>query len=77
MTTQHESDAQGIENIKVRVLPDGRMDRRNAALYLGVTPKTLATWAWQNKGPATHPVGGRIYYLKRELDRFIGGEDVA
>lgn len=26
-------------------LPDGRLDRRNAALYLGRSPKTLAQWA--------------------------------
>ncbi len=77
MTAPLDTDTQTIENVKVRVLPDGRMDRRNAALYLGVSPKTLATWAWQSKGPPSHQVGGRVFYLKRELDRFIGGENAA
>jgi len=40
-----------IDMVRVRVLPDGRMDRENAARYLGRRPKTLAMWAWHGKGP--------------------------
>ncbi len=39
-----ESHKADLEPIRVRVLPDGRMDRENAAKYLGKKPKTLAMW---------------------------------
>ena len=32
-----------IRVVDVVILPDGRMDRKNAALYLGLSVKTLAT----------------------------------
>ena len=32
--------------------PDGRMDRKSAAVYLGCAPKTLADWATKGVGPA-------------------------
>lgn len=62
-----------IERVRVRILPDGRMDRNNAAAYLGHSTKTLAMWAVANKGPRYVLVGGRAFYFKADLDRFIGG----
>ena len=62
------------EVIRVRVLPDGRMDRENAAKYLGKAPKTLAMWTMNGKGPPTHRLGGRCYYYKQQLDAFIRGD---
>ena len=62
-----------IERPCIRVLPDGRMDRENAVKYLGVKPKTLATWACQNKGPKVIRVGGRVFYFREDLDAFIQG----
>ena len=59
------------EKVRVRILPDGRMTRDNAAQYLGLKPKTLAMWAYQGKGPSVVRVGGRCFYFKGELDRFI------
>jgi hypothetical protein len=67
------SDADGHDEIRVRVLPDGRMDRENAAQYLGHQPKTLAMWAYQGKGPRSVKVGGRVFYFRRDLDEFIRG----
>jgi hypothetical protein len=49
------------------------MTRRNAALYLGHAEKTLAMWAIVGKGPAFMKVGGRVFYLRADLDRFIQG----
>ena len=49
-----------IEQIRVRVLPDGRMTRRDAAHYLGNAEKTLAMWAMVGKGPPGNRVGGRV-----------------
>ena len=66
-----------VEPIRVRILPDGRMDRENAARYLGRKPKTLAMWTMQGKGPPAHKAGGRVFYFKRELDEFLGIEAVA
>ncbi len=63
-----------VEPIKVRILPGGRIDRKNAARYLDRKPKTLAMWTVQNKGPPAHKAGGRVFYFKRELDEFLGIE---
>ena len=65
---------EAIENVRVRVLPDGRMDRENAARYLGRKPKTLAMWLMNGKGPSPTKVGGRIFYFKTDLDDFIQGK---
>jgi hypothetical protein len=66
-----------IDVVRVRVLPDGRLDRRNAASYLGRSPKTLAQWALQGKGPPPHKdnVSGRVFYYLDELDACIAGND--
>ena len=63
----------GMDQVRVRVLPDGRMTRRHAARYLGVAPKTLAMWALEGKGPSSLLVGGRRFYFKDDLDAFIRG----
>ena len=63
-----------IERVRVRILPDGRMTRDDAARYLGMTSKTLAMWWTQRKGPRAHRVGGRCFYYQDELDVFIQGE---
>ena len=59
------------KRISVRVLPDGRMTRQDAARYLGFEPKTLAMWHMQGKGPRAVRVGGRCFYYKEHLDAFI------
>ncbi len=61
-----------IDQVRIRVLPGGRMDRVNAARYLGRRPKTLSMWTLEGKGPPAHKAGGRVFYLKRELDEFLG-----
>ena len=63
-----------IERVKVRVLPDGRLTRRDAATYLGLKEKTLAQWAIQNRGPLSRRVGGRCFYDLSDLKAFVRGE---
>ena len=63
-----------IEPIRVRVLQDGRMDRNNAAKYIGRAVKTLAMWAMEGKGPPVHKIGGRCFYYRNDLDAFIEGK---
>ena len=60
-----------VEEVRVRILPDGRMTRADAARYIGVTPKTLAMWKLEERGPMSVLVGGRRFYFQNELDRFI------
>jgi len=66
-----------IEQVRVRVLPDGRMTRRDAARYLGHDAKTLANWAMEGKGPGSKKVGGRVFYYRADLDVFIQGNGTA
>ena len=66
--------ADSVEKIKVRLLPDGRMSRADAALYLGNSVKTLAMWTLHGKGPKSVLVGGRRFYFKDDLDTFIHGK---
>ena len=63
-----------IEQVRVRVLPDGRMTRKDAATYLGRAEKTLAMWEMEGKGPLSVLVGGRRFYFKDVLDAFIRGK---
>ena len=63
-----------IEQVRVRVLPDGRMSRKDAAAYLGRAEKTLAMWEMEGKGPQSVLVGGRRFYFRDVLDAFIRGE---
>ena len=67
-----ELEPVNVEPVRVRILPDGRMDRENAARYLGRRPKTLAMWKLEGKGPPAHKAGGRVFYFRKELDAFLG-----
>nr|ART37118.1 D94 [uncultured bacterium] len=56
--------------LEVRILPDGRLDRKNAALYLGLSVKTLAMYASRRKGPR-FVKRGRVFYYKADLDCWL------
>ncbi len=66
-----------IEQVRVRILPDGRMTRKEAAKYLGVAVKTLAMYELEKKGPKSIRVGGRRFYFKDVLDTYIATKAVA
>ncbi|MCW5716922.1 MAG: helix-turn-helix domain-containing protein [Bauldia sp.] len=63
---------QSIELVRVFIHPDGRMNRKSAANYIGCAVKTLADWSMRGVGPRGVRVGGRIFYFRQELDRWIG-----
>ena len=44
--------ASNIETVSVKMYPDGRMDTRNASLYLGLEEKTLAMKRSEGTGPS-------------------------
>lgn len=54
----------------IQMYPDGRMDSKNAAKYLGFSPATLATWRCRKIGPC-YIRRGKIFYRKADLDKFI------
>lgn len=62
-----------IEQVKVQVLPDGRLNRENAARYLDKSPKTLAEWQRLGLGPSSVLVGGRRFYWLDELRTYAVG----
>ncbi len=59
-----------IEMVSVKMYPDGRMDTRNAALYLGLEEKTLAMKRSDGTGPSFIK-RGRIFYFKEDLEAWI------
>ncbi len=61
-----------MDDVKVQVLPDGRVARSDAAKFLGYQPKTLAEWHRLGKGPASRMVGGRRFYQIDDLRAFAG-----
>jgi hypothetical protein len=60
-----------VEQVRVRQLPDGRLSAKDAAAYLGHSMGRLATWRMEGTGPAFMRVGGKIFYRREALDRFI------
>ncbi len=66
-----------IDQVRVRVLPDGRMTREDAAKYLGTTPKTMAMWQLHGEGPRSVLIGGRRFYFRADLDAYIAAAPTA
>jgi hypothetical protein len=60
-----------IDRVRVRVTPDGRVSRGDAAAYLGHKPKTLSAWAVRKYGPQVIRVGGRAFYYLADLEAFV------
>ena len=58
-----------MQCVDVRMFPDGRMDRPNAALYTGFAAKTLAMHASSGTGPKFQKIGGRVFYRRDDLDQ--------
>ncbi len=64
MTEQH------IVFQEVNALPDGRMDTKNAARYVGLSEKTLAMQRCTGTGPR-FVKRGRVFYYKTDLDEWL------
>jgi hypothetical protein len=59
-----------ISTVAVTILPDGRMDRKNAARYCGLSEKTMAMHACRGTGPR-FVKRGKVFYFQEALDRWI------
>lgn len=59
-----------IEQINIVMFPDGRLDTKNAARYLGLKEKTIAMMRGNGSGPRFIK-RGRIFYFKEDLDSWL------
>ena len=59
-----------IKPKSISMFPDGRLDVKNAACYVGLSPKTLAMMRGKGKG-SKFIKRGRIFYYKEDLDRWL------
>lgn len=53
------------------VTPPVKLNRAEAADYLGTTKSTLATWATHGRGPKFVKIGGKVLYLQKHLDEYL------
>lgn len=67
----------GVEQVTVRMTPDGRLSRREAAKFVGVAPRTLANWKSRGAGPNQTKVGGRVFYRLADLQMFVADHEAA
>ena len=61
------------DNIRDGVREYARLNRKEAAYFLGFAPATLANWALKGYGPPSFKVGGRRFYWLADLERFVVG----
>jgi hypothetical protein len=62
-----------LQGIAVQVLPDGRLDAKNAARYCGLSEKTMAMKRCTGTGPK-YVKRGRIFYHQADLDAWLSSE---
>lgn len=53
------------------ITPPTKLNRAEAAEYIGTTKSTLATWASLGRGPKFVKVGGKVVYLQKHLDEYL------
>lgn len=59
-----------LQSRTIEMFPDGRLDGKNTALYLGLSEKTLAVLRVQGRGPRFIK-RGRVFYFKEDLDAWL------
>lgn len=59
-----------MDEIPLFIYPDGRMDPKNAARYLGKSVSTLAMMRCHGNGPEFIK-RGKIWYFKEDLDIWL------
>jgi predicted DNA-binding transcriptional regulator AlpA len=55
---------------EITTFPDGRMDARNAAAYLGLSVRTLDNKRSNGTGPK-FVKRGRVFYYREDLDEWL------
>jgi hypothetical protein len=51
--------------------PEQKLDRAAAADYIGVSARTLESWAVRGGGPRFIKAGSRCIYRRRDLDAWL------
>jgi hypothetical protein len=59
-----------VRQVDIMVFPDGRLDTKNAAAYLGLSEKTLAMMRCQGTGPRFIK-RGRVFYYQEDLEAWV------
>ena len=59
-----------IQSVSISTYPDGRVDSKNASLYLGLKEKTLAMMRSSGNGPRFIK-RGKIFYFLDDLDAWL------
>jgi hypothetical protein len=62
-----------VESLPIIMFPDGRLDTKNASLYLGLKEKTLAMMRGYGTGPKFIK-RGRVFYFKEDLDAWLNAQ---
>jgi len=60
-----------IKGPGIRLTGAKRTDEPGAAMYLGVSERTVRRWRKQSIGPAFHMLGGRAWYSLEDLDSYL------
>lgn len=74
MSYEGQNSGTGVDQVRVRVLPDGRVTRKDAGAILNRKPKTMADWKLKGWGPRAIVVGGRIFHDYEECLAMARGE---
>lgn len=59
------------KTMAIQVTPPTKLNRADAACYIGVKKATLASWATLGKGPKFVKVGAKVWYFQRHLDDWL------
>lgn len=54
-----------------------RLNKSTAATYLRVSERALDLWRAQDRGPRSFVVGGRVYWLREDCDRWLEAQIAA
>ena len=57
--------------------PDQKFSRPEAARYLGLSARTLESWAVRGGGPRMLKLGSRVVYRRRDLDQWLAARERA
>lgn len=56
--------------LAITLYPDGRMNTRNASIYMGLSEKTLAMMRCSGTGPKFIK-RGRVFYFRDDVDAWL------
>ena len=60
-----------VQKLTVTVLPDGRMDQKNASLYIGCSTSVLEKMRMFGTGPRFVKRCNKVFYFQQDLDEWI------